>query len=87
MITYLKFVEFTQPFDYYFQLYLMPFLDVKHLTTEDDLPPVQGMRIIIASIFALQPCMLGNEIGLIRSFSTLICKTRLSLQSVKTGQM
>ena len=44
---------------------------------------MQGVRIIIAFIFALQPCMVGNEIGLIRSFSILMCKTRLS---VKTGQ-
>ena len=52
-------------------------------------PPsgMQGMRIIIAFILALQPCMVGNEISLIRSFSILMCKTRLSLQSVKTGQM
>ena len=46
---------------------------------------MQGMRIILAFIFALQPCMVGNEIGLIRSFSILMCKTRLLLQSVKTG--
>ena len=66
MITYLKFVEFAQPFDH-----LMPFLEIKHLTTADDLTPMQGMRIIIAFIFALQSssCMVGNEIGLIRSFS------------------
>ena len=55
----------------------MPFLEVKHLTTEDDLPPMQGMQIIIALILALQPCTVGNEIVLIRSFSILMCKTRL----------
>ena len=60
------------------------FLEVKYLTTEDHLPPMQGMRIIIAFIFALQSCMVGNEIGLIHSFSILMCNTRrLSLQLVK----